>query len=207
MPKPQVTVQHQVERAIALGGGSIMAWESINVRDHGAIGDGIADDTAAIQTALRQACHVHIPAGRYRISQIKIPPECRVTGDGCNQTWLFPFGEQPGPLVTDQGNAQKIMIEHIGISGQHLVRDGLIKLGFGTSPWGTQGVIYSCQIRDCPTGYGIYIDQNISLVERSYILKCKTGLYVKGNEFVMNHVQMVRNDRHHLPVHFEKLGD
>src|SRR4051812_13924405 len=48
-----------------------------SVRDSGAVGDGVTDDTAAIQTAVTAACAstyarlVYFPAGVYRIS---VPP-------------------------------------------------------------------------------------------------------------------------------------
>ena len=168
-------------------------WHALNVRDFGAVGDGVTDDTAAIQSALKQACLIHIPAGKYRVSQLKIPPECRVLGDGCNQTWLYPIlgpATIEGPMITDQGNAQKIQIEHLGITGENRVTKGLVELGFGKEQWGTQGVISSCQIRDC-AGYGLRLRQNISLIEKSYILNCGTALDVSGNGFAMRHNQIL----------------
>ncbi|RPI96599.1 MAG: hypothetical protein EHM39_10720, partial [Chloroflexi bacterium] len=39
-----------------------------SVREFGAVGDGIADDTAAIQAAVNAGGVVYIPAGIYRIS-------------------------------------------------------------------------------------------------------------------------------------------
>ncbi|AWK87642.1 glycosyl hydrolase family 28-related protein [Azospirillum thermophilum] len=40
----------------------------VSVRDFGAVGDGLADDTLAIQAALTSATAVHVPPGRYRIA-------------------------------------------------------------------------------------------------------------------------------------------
>ncbi len=170
-------------------------WQALNVRDFGATGDGVTDDTHAIQSALNvgQACLVRIPAGKYRVSQLKIPAECRVLGDGCNQTWLCPIlGPESveGPILTDQGNAQKIQIEHLGILGENRVSKGLVELGYGKEQWGTQGVISACQFRDC-AGYGVRLSQNISLIEKSYILRCGTALDVSGNSFAMRHNQIL----------------
>jgi hypothetical protein len=46
----------------------------VSVRDFGAVGDGVTNDTAAIQAALDSGANcVHIPAGSYRITGITVP--------------------------------------------------------------------------------------------------------------------------------------
>lgn len=39
-----------------------------NIRDYGAVGDGVADDTAAIQAAIAASLNVFFPAGTYKIT-------------------------------------------------------------------------------------------------------------------------------------------
>ncbi|RDW56893.1 pectin lyase fold factor [Coleophoma crateriformis] len=59
----------------------------VSVKDHGAMGDGVTDDTAAIISALAQATTsnlIYFPPGSYIITAtIVIPPHCRITG----QVW------------------------------------------------------------------------------------------------------------------------
>jgi hypothetical protein len=76
--------------------------EIVNVRDFGAVGNGVADDTAAIQRALQQIYSttyndstpivrrtINIPAGTYNItSQILVPPYATLRGDGRQNTVL-----------------------------------------------------------------------------------------------------------------------
>jgi hypothetical protein len=40
----------------------------VSVKDYGAVGDGVADDTVAIQTALNESNVIFVPAGTYRIT-------------------------------------------------------------------------------------------------------------------------------------------
>jgi polygalacturonase len=72
----------------------------VNVRDYGALGDGVADDTESIQRALSDLYTrdlnpavrriLYFPAGKYLISDtIKIPPYATLQGEGKNCTILF----------------------------------------------------------------------------------------------------------------------
>lgn len=60
----------------------------VNVKDYGAVGDGVHDDTAAIQSALdfaggKNSVSVVFPFGVYRVSaQLDIPSNCIVDGMG-----------------------------------------------------------------------------------------------------------------------------
>jgi hypothetical protein len=56
--------------------------DTLSVKDFGAVGDGVADDTAAIQACVN-AGHTYFPAGDYKISStILIPSNRQVSGDG-----------------------------------------------------------------------------------------------------------------------------
>ena len=55
---------------------------TVNVREAGAIGDGRADDFAALQRALDQGGTVYIPDGDYRVPHtLKVPSHTRVLAD------------------------------------------------------------------------------------------------------------------------------
>lgn len=53
--------------------GPLAGWKNVK-SDYGAVGDGVADDTAAIQKALddlrmhEQSCVLYFPAGKYRLT-------------------------------------------------------------------------------------------------------------------------------------------
>jgi hypothetical protein len=57
--------------------------ETISVKDFGAVGDGVADDTAAIQAAVDASTNVYFPAGNYLISNsIKLVDWADLRGAG-----------------------------------------------------------------------------------------------------------------------------
>jgi hypothetical protein len=67
---------------------SVRLDQQANVKDFGATGNGIADDTAALQNAVNSgAGTVFIPAGTYKITQtISVPGDVHVFGSGIGST-------------------------------------------------------------------------------------------------------------------------
>ncbi|HEX2525789.1 MAG TPA: glycosyl hydrolase family 28-related protein [Geminicoccus sp.] len=64
--------------------------EHVSVRDFGAVGDGVADDSAAFQAAVDSALFVYVPHGRYRLaSRIKVKPNRTITGAGRECTTIL----------------------------------------------------------------------------------------------------------------------
>lgn len=64
--------------------------DTVNVKDFGAVGNGVADDTGAINAAVQSgAKKVHMPAGTYKIlGTINVPSGVSLTGDGITATVL-----------------------------------------------------------------------------------------------------------------------
>ncbi|MFA6294607.1 MAG: glycosyl hydrolase family 28-related protein, partial [Victivallales bacterium] len=97
-------------------------WEKrsdwLNVKDAGAVGDGAADDTAAIQAMLDRLSdsndmlknarcrNIYFPPGRYRITktlEIRNSTGAYLVGHG-RETVLFWDGEQAGNLIWSNGS-------------------------------------------------------------------------------------------------------
>lgn len=83
--------------------------ETISVRDFGAVGDGVVDDSAAFQAALDRHTAVHVPPGTYRLdSEIQIKPRRRLFGAGRDATIIDARGVR---AFTFQRNAAPFQVE------------------------------------------------------------------------------------------------
>ena len=63
-----------------------------DVREHGAVGDGVTDDTAALQRAVHASRRVLLPAGRFLVSRLVLDPDTTLVGD-------------PGAILIGKANA------------------------------------------------------------------------------------------------------
>ncbi len=77
----------------------------INVKDHGVVGDGLTDDTTALNAVIQQYRNVFIPVGIYLVSgMIRIPSNSRIIGQGEGNTIIKRAVTTPpdtGVMVTD----------------------------------------------------------------------------------------------------------
>lgn len=97
--------------------------EWVSVKDFGAAGDGVADDTAAIQAALSAHDHVIFPQGNYKISgTINLKSGNVLIGAGYSNTRIF-----RDTTVTPFDYFEGITVSGVKVSGIYF--DGVAKLG------------------------------------------------------------------------------
>lgn len=65
--------------------------ESVSVMDFGAVGNGVADDTTAIQAAIVTGKNVYFPKGIYRCNSIVFTTRVNVIGESMSQTIIVPI--------------------------------------------------------------------------------------------------------------------
>lgn len=121
--------------SVSAASASSAAAKFVSVKDYGAIGDGVSDDTAAIQAALNAHSRVFFPAGTYKITSHLLL--------NTNQ-WIY--GEGAATVIKAAADTLRILkiINKAGIYAGHMVLDG------------------GGQTADIYTGYkqciGVYID-------------------------------------------------
>lgn len=112
-------------------GGYVTSDRTANVLSHGAAGNGVADDTAAIQAAadsLADGGVVTVPAGDYKITgTVTIPPNVEVIGQGINATNLIISADVVGVVLQYYSKLQSVKITK---SGTH-TKDG-VQVGSAT---------------------------------------------------------------------------
>lgn len=83
--------------------------ESVSVKDFGAVGDGVADDTAAFLAAFNTGKRVYAPAGTYRTYLLNMPSDSFLYGDG-EQTIIKPYNVTGlGALGANSGGASSFI--------------------------------------------------------------------------------------------------
>lgn len=131
----------------------------VNVKDFGAKGDGVTDDTAAIQAAASKAegKSLYIPSGRYLLSSasVLLPSNVHVFGDGPDSCLIQPnyysySGSWDRAAAVDwnvfqmQPGTENVLIEKLGLRGPFYATD------YGSNP--VQNFPYSngilCRGRD-----------------------------------------------------------
>jgi len=97
--------------------------EVFNVKDYGAIGDGVVNDTAAFVLAIASGRHVYIPSGTYVLGQLAFTglSNVRLIGDGRSVT-VLDFSAVASGVALDfnfdasAGGSQNIVLEDFSLT-------------------------------------------------------------------------------------------
>jgi Pectate lyase superfamily protein len=143
-------------------GAAATAWEKMaqslgwtSVRDFGAAGDGVADDTAPIQNAINQVNGqsggvVYFPRGTYLVSQISMAGMNAVQLCGCGAgsvlKWSFNAGGAAGSMLTASAGTQRLVIDSLRFDGSGLTNPAASRANHLLS---LSGAITECHITQC----------------------------------------------------------
>jgi len=109
--------------ALTLAHNRMISGAPNNVKDFGATGDGVTDDSAAIQAALDLKGQVYIPAGTYIINTtLRIKSNTKLYGDGTEATIL----KEGGTVGTTLGTlATSILVNQAYSDGDSAGNDSM----------------------------------------------------------------------------------
>lgn len=134
---------------------SMINGSPANVLDYGAIGDGVADDTVAIQTAVNASIasggSLYMPTGTYKCtSTITISgADLHLYGDG--ESTLLSFASSTDVICLDFTNGDRCTFENFSVYGIAGTTDGLV---FGSTSAASANVMSHINLRN--HRYGIY---------------------------------------------------
>ena len=134
---------------------------------------GGTDSTSALQSALNVPVIPVRLSGNYLFSNLTMPGNKLLDCTDIHSTALIAKTGSTGTMFTDQGSAAKLSLRSCAFYGRNQSYTGGLVLGYGTSPFGTEGRL-DVWVRDLPAGFpGIDIDGNVGHYD--YILGQNTG--------------------------------
>ena len=90
----------------------------LNVKDHGAKGDGITDDTKAIQDVINMANDkeiVYIPSGVYMVSSLNLKSNLQMEGDSINLPLIKLITSQAKANLMEGDNLENVKLSFLNI--------------------------------------------------------------------------------------------
>jgi hypothetical protein len=195
-PISAAALEHIEAGIAAAASGPASGNGLVNVKDYGAVGNGVADDTAAIQAALNDVKHlptpgtfplspVLIPAGNYMFSNLTIPAYTHIVGHGWAR--LVRITGSTGTAIREQTPGEGNTFGAVQIVIDNLVIEGSSTTGNGLDLGSQQGGLYSMSsgsrlehilVNGFPSGIGIKLNANADYFAHLYGWNCQTGIQI-----------------------------
>jgi hypothetical protein len=180
--------------------------ETVSVKDFGAVGDGVTDDTAAIQAAIDAVTFggtVTVPTGTYLISSTIDPSNVMFVGQGYSSvikptsavTVAIALNSTPYGAIA--GVSWNTTISNIFVDGSDTTNATGILIG--TTPTTANYLISNVEVNLFAggSGVGIHLSEAIhTKVENSSITRCDVGAYIFAPVAITNPTTSTFNNCH-----------
>jgi hypothetical protein len=146
--------------------------QTVSVKDFGAVGDGVTDDTAAIQAALNVGGAVFVPGGTY-----KVTGSLTLSSSQANQKHLYLFGESTASVVQFVGGGS-FTLSKSNYSSDFVLRDLFFKSDGNVSTKVLFNVARG-EVRNCTfEGFNLALEVNqaYQLIQHNIFISCTTGI-------------------------------
>jgi hypothetical protein len=97
-------------------------YDFVSVKDFGATGDGVTDDSASFTLAFSVGKLVFVPSGTYLLNYVSIPANTKIVGSGATSVIKPYLSSIRSALVVDSGSSS-LTIDNISISGLKFLGD------------------------------------------------------------------------------------
>ena len=201
----------------------------VNVKaDFGAAGDGIKDDTVAIQQAINSVDKgiIYFPGGVYLVGELKLKNDVTLTS--FNDALQYTGNE--GPVILKATSNSVVIINTEKVSGyavSGITFDGNHKKESGMSGGSYNGLIKNCKFYNCDVGIGknlkneysgflfttniegCYFDScnngiaNVidSKITNNFIYSCDIGIMLTGSDNTITGNKIEWNDRYGIAAY------
>jgi hypothetical protein len=167
--------------------------EMVSVKDFGAVGDGVANDTAAIAAAIAAVAAnyafggtVYFPAGTYLADYIEMVAEITLQGEGMRASYVKrTTSSTTGHFVRFKNgstNASRVIIRDMAFDGSSCGTN-LDVINFSINDTGTVEFGYGFLenvIATYGTGYGVNIFFNVATMQNVWAEHNNRGFYIQG---------------------------
>jgi hypothetical protein len=169
--------------------------ETASVKDFGAVGDGVTNDTVAIQAACNTASAIFFPSGTYLVNNLDIPSDTCLYGADNEKSIIKRINNGTGNTFIGVSNKSNIKFSNLQIDGN---KDNQTNAAHNISIFGCeQATVEYCLIKNAKAvsgGFGAGIafvegtnDSEVeqSLVSFNTIESCdNAGIYISKDSFI-----------------------
>lgn len=164
--------------------------ESVSVKDYGAVGDGVADDTAAIQAAINANAgrRIKFPAGTYNVTSLTPISGMHLEGEGAYRTKIV--GTTSANIISASDGLSDISLYGIYFYGAQLgtgdANGGAFYLTCATADASNISITY-CRFSNFKGGSVVRVAGNGTLTDAA--TNFASNVWIKNNQFDANYDQ------------------